>query len=60
MQLALAEMSSQDQDSESDAVVVATSNANPPATRPTDMWGDELMDSEEEDNDISQDEEESI
>ena len=53
-------MSSQDQDSEPDTVVVATSNANPTATRPTDMWGDVLMDSREDDNDISQDKEESI
>ena len=50
----------QDQDNEPDTVVVATSNDNPPATRPTDTWGDVLMDSGEEDNDISQDEEESI
>ena len=59
MQLALAEMSSQDQDSEPDTVVVATSNAYPPVSRPTDTWGDVLMDSGE-DIDISQDEEESI
>ena len=59
-QLAFAEISFQDQDSEPDTVVVATNNANPPATKPTDTWGDALMDSGEEDNGISQDEEESI
>ena len=41
-------------------VVAYTSNANPPATCPTDTWGDVLIDSGEEDNDISQDEEELI